>query len=178
MAIPGAILLGSMIIGAGLYFGLRSKDAAPVLAPPPPSPPGPGGAAAPLTAPPALAPPGPVAAPMMGGPMGGLGMPAAPPELHAKVVAQATKALEKQRPTFLKTCWEPSLKASPEPSKAKYIFNVTFDGATGKELSRGISEQRDMSRPDVGQCLRALPLSLEVEPPGMNVNVDVPLILP
>ena len=105
-------------------------------------------------------------------------MPAAPPEVQAKVLAQATKAVEAMKPTFLKTCWEPAVKLAPEPAKAKYVFNMTFDGRTGKELSRGISESREMVRSDVGQCLRGLPLSLSVDPPGMSVNVDVPLVLP
>lgn len=113
----------------------------------------------------------------MGAP-GGFGMPAAPPEVQSKVVAQAAKAIEAMKPTFLKTCWEPAVKQAPEPAKAKYNFNMTFDGKTGKELSRGISELREMSRGDVGQCLRRLPLSLSVDPPGMNVNIDLPLDLP
>jgi hypothetical protein len=108
----------------------------------------------------------------------GLGMPAIPSELRAKVEAQATKALEEQRPTFLKTCWEPAVKANPTPAKSKYTFNMTFDGATGKELSRGISETRGESRGDVGQCLRGLPIGLTIEPPGTNVNIDISINLP
>jgi hypothetical protein len=107
-----------------------------------------------------------------------MGMPAVPAEVKTKVEERATKALEAERATFVKTCWEPAIKAKPTPATSKYIFNMTFDGATGKEIGRGISELRGESRPDVGQCLRGLAMGLVIQPPGANVNVDVTITLP
>jgi hypothetical protein len=98
-------------------------------------------------------------------------------ELKSTVAKQAAKALEAEREELVKACWEPAVKASPEPPKAKYIYNVSFD-ADGKEIARGVSETREMSRSDVAQCLRDRPLSLRIPPPGVNVGVDVTFILP
>lgn len=100
-----------------------------------------------------------------------LGKPSA--ELKAKVSDQAQKALEKERDTFVKQCWEPLTKSASEPSKAKFLFNMTFDGTTGREIGRGISETREYPRSDVAQCLRALPMGIAIEPPQMNVNVEL-----
>ncbi len=108
----------------------------------------------------------------------GLGMPPVSTELRAKVEASAAKAFEAERANFRKTCWDPAAKQAPEPSTSKFVFNVTFDGATGKEISRGVNELRNESRSDVAQCLRTLPIGVVIEPVGVNVNVDVPITLP
>ena len=105
-------------------------------------------------------------------------MPAVPPELRAKVEASAAKAFEAERAKFKETCWDPAVKAAPEPATSKFVFNVTFDGRTGREISRGVNELRQESRSDVAQCLRGLPMGVVIEPVGVNVNVDVPITLP
>ena len=105
-------------------------------------------------------------------------MPPVTSELRAKVEASAVKAFEAERANFRKTCWEPAIKEKPEPASSKFVFNVTFDGATGKEISRGVNELRGESRSDVAQCLRMLPIGVGIEPAGANVNVDVPILFP
>jgi hypothetical protein len=186
--IPGAILLGSIIIALGLYFGLNKDDRSDRGDPPrgrgaevAPGDPGragsPGGGQQASTAAGAQAAAQP-AAPVVGGPMGGLGMPGVSPEIRAKVEASAAKAFEAERAKFKETCWDPVVKEKPEPKTSKFVFNVTFDGATGKELSRGVNELRKESRSDVAQCLRTLPMGVVIEPVGVNVNIDVPITLP
>lgn len=108
----------------------------------------------------------------------GLGMPPVAAEVRAKVEADAVKAYETERANFKKECWDPAIKQTPEPAKAKYVINVTFDGVTGKEISRGVNELRGESRGDVGQCLRMLPMGVSIPPPGVNINVDVPISFP
>jgi hypothetical protein len=199
--IPGAILLGSIIIALGLYFGLNKGDKddgreerelgistadrrasaaergaeAQVGNPGRVGPPSGGQGDSPPAAPPV--------APMVGAPMGGpigggLGMPAVSTEVRARVQASAAKAFEVERENFRKACWEPALKENPEPATSKFVFNVTFDGATGKEISRGVNELRGESRSDVAQCLRRQPIGVGIEPEGVNVNIDVPISFP
>ncbi|WP_437627557.1 hypothetical protein [Sorangium sp. So ce1151] len=172
---PAAILLGSLIIAAGLYFGLQQP--APSAAPPPASaearaasaraPAAPGEAPAP-----AGAPSQPLPRPAAAAPSSAL-----PRELYERVAADATSALEARRPLFVKQCWEPSLKKNPTPARARYLFNMTFD-ESGKEIARGISEVRGMDRPDAAHCLRMIPLGIGVPPPGARVAVEVELTLP
>ncbi|WP_437878725.1 hypothetical protein [Sorangium sp. So ce513] len=174
---PAAILLGSVFIAAGLYFGLQR--AAPPAALPPASA---EAAAASAKAPPASEAPAPSPAPRAAATGAAAASPdelaaASPGELYKRVAADAMKALEARRPLFVKQCWEPSLKKSPTPARARYLFNMTFD-ASGKEIARGISEVRGMDRPDAAQCLRMIPLGIAVPPPGARVAVEVEMTLP
>ncbi|WP_437760393.1 hypothetical protein [Sorangium sp. So ce1389] len=172
---PAAILLGSLIIAAGLYFGLQQP--APSAAPPP--------ASAEDRAASARTPAAPAETPASAGaPSQPLPRPAAavtssavPSELYERVAADATSALEARRQLFVKQCWEPSLKKNPTPARARYLFNMTFD-ESGKEIARGISEVRGMDRPDAAHCLRMIPLGIGVPPPGARVAVEVELTLP
>ncbi|WP_438020873.1 hypothetical protein WMF18_18200 [Sorangium sp. So ce315] len=167
---PAAILLGSVFIAAGLYFGLQ-RAAPPDAAPPPAS------AEASAKAPPASEAPAP-APPRPAPPAAATGAVAASPgELYSRVAADAMEALEARRQLFVKQCWEPSLKKSPTPARARYLFNMTFD-ESGKEIARGISEVRGMDRPDAAQCLRMIPLGIAVPPPGARVAVEVEMTLP
>ncbi|MGK3963069.1 hypothetical protein WMF38_02635 [Sorangium sp. So ce118] len=169
---PAAILLGSLIIAAGLYFGLQQP--APSAAPPPASAEA-RAASAPApaeTSAAAGAPPQPLPRPAAAVPSSAL-----PSELYERVAADATSALEARRPLFVKQCWEPSLKKNPAPARARYLFNMTFD-ESGKEIARGISEVRGMDRPDAAHCLRMIPLGIGVPPPGARVAVEVELTLP
>lgn len=186
---PAAILIGSVIIGSGLYFGLqgqgepspqdedlpsspRATSVAPVIpapqaAPAIPAPQAPPAALAPQAAPPAgVAPPG-----------LGLGPPPVSTDLKKRVTDGARKALEAKRADYIKTCWEPSFKKNPSPPSAKYIFNMSFD-PQGREIARGVSDVRGMERPDTGQCLRMQPMGLEVPAPGAYVGVEIEVTIP
>ncbi|KYF66846.1 hypothetical protein BE11_00345 [Sorangium cellulosum] len=167
---PAAILLGSVFIAAGLYFGLQRE------APPAASNPASAEAAAASATTPASGAPAPAEAPAPPQPAP-RATDASPSELYKRVEADAIKALEARRSLFVKQCWEPSLKKSPTPARAKYLFNMTFD-ASGKEIARGISEVRGMDRPDAAQCLRMIPLGIGVPPPGARTAVEVEMILP
>jgi hypothetical protein len=59
-----------------------------------------------------------------------------------------------------------------------FTFNLTFDGS-GREIARGIGEDRRARAPEVASCLRRLPLgTLRVPAPGTRVGVRVALALP
>jgi len=167
---PAAILIGSGIIGAGLYFGLQGQGKPPEREDPPPS------LRAASVAPPA--PPPPAAPPAAGAPPGlDLAPPAPPAEAKKRALEEARKALEAKRVEIVKTCWDPSAKKNPSPPKAKYLFDVSFD-PQGNEIARGISDVRGMERPDTGQCLREQPMGLRITPPGVYVSVELEWTLP
>ncbi|WP_437820685.1 hypothetical protein [Sorangium sp. So ce1078] len=166
---PAAILLGSLFIAAGLYLGLQRP--APSSGPPPASV---EAAAASVREPPA---PADAPAPSRPHPAPAAVPPPPPGELYKRVQADAVRALEARRSLFVKQCWEPSLRKSPAPARAKYLFSMTFD-ESGKEIARGISEVRGMERPDAAQCLRMIPLGIGVPPPGTRVAVEVEMTLP
>ncbi|XXX82166.1 hypothetical protein WMF30_25735 [Sorangium sp. So ce134] len=166
---PAAILLGSVVIATGLYLGLQRP--APSSGPPSA---GAEAAAASAQAPPA---PADAQAPAQPYPAPAAAPPALPRELYKRVEADAARALEARRSLFVKQCWEPSLKKSPTPARARYLFNMTFD-ESGREIARGISEVRGMERPDAAQCLRMIPLGIGVPPPGTRVAVEIEVTLP
>lgn len=166
--VPLSILGAGALVGAGLYFGLRER---PVLAPLP-EPSASAAPALPPAAPPTVAPTEavtpepPAAAP---GPVS--------PEVITKASEDAARALEKAKKKLSDACWKPALAETPEPKTARYLFNLSFD-ARGKEIARGVTELRDESRADVGQCLRAQPIGLEIPPPGAIIAVSIALEFP
>lgn len=177
--IPGSILLGCAMIAGALYFGLQggtSQPGAPGAVSPSSAAtaatPGLGGSSRPSPAQPtgAQALPGAAAAV--------LNVPAAAADVQAAAVTAAKSAVEtEKKATILPRCWEPAIKSRPSPAVAKYMINMTFD-PTGKEVARGIAEDRAAERADVAACLRQLPLGLQIAPPGVTVRVEVPLELP
>lgn len=166
LAIPGAILLGCIFIAVALYLGLtsgastepRRADAEENL-----------GEDTRATGPRSEGTPGVAASPPQ---------PEPTRMQQSEVEALARQALEKTRALMLSKCWEPAVKENPEPSVAEYFYDMTFDGRTGKALGRGISEPREKSRGDVGQCLRELPMDYTIEPPGYNARVGITITLP
>ncbi|WP_437567037.1 hypothetical protein [Sorangium sp. So ce542] len=163
LSTPTAILLGSAMIAAAVYLGLRHGPAAVAPAPGDASH---RGEPAPLAGAAERAP--------------GEGAPAAeraPAVPREEVARQAARALDARRPALVERCYKPAIAAQPAPREVKYVFNLTFD-AQGRQIARGIIEDREASRPDVTACLvTALP-PVAVEPPGANVRVDVPFSLP
>ena len=173
LSLPAAVVIGSAIIGAGLYFGLRSQ------APATPAPaagasdfgrPRDGavagtGAAAP---PPALPPRG-----------GGLVMPGAPEEVRQRAENAAREALlAEKKARFIPECWAPAIKKQPSPATSKHVFSIGFD-AQGREMGRGLKEIRGQTRGDVSQCLRAFPMGLRISPPpGVPIVVEIPIEFP
>ncbi|WP_437332252.1 hypothetical protein [Sorangium sp. So ce394] len=167
LSTPTAILLGSAMIAAAVYLGLRHGPAA--VAPDPraaagdashrgePAPPAGAAERAPGERAPAAQ-----------------RAPAVPRE---EVARQAARALEARRPALVERCYKPAIAARPAPREVKYVFNLTFD-AQGRQIARGIIEDREASRPDVTACLATALPPVAVEPPGASVRVDVPFSLP
>ncbi len=152
-----AILLGSVIIALGLYFGLQRKPAAP----PPP--------AVPVVV---DAPRAPAAVPEPDRPA-----PAAARVDRSDVGKQVEAALAKHKKMLVEKCVAPSLAKDPEPKTVTYTFNYTFD-ASGKQITRGTIESRENSRPDVTRCVNQNLPAIEVAPPGQSMPIDVTFVMP
>ncbi|MGK3987176.1 hypothetical protein WME99_29315 [Sorangium sp. So ce136] len=166
LSTPTAILLGSAMIAAAVYLGLRHGPAA--VAPDartagaaPPVEAGPGASAAPAerAAAPAPAPQSARAVP------------------RDEVARQAALALDAHRTTLMDRCYKPAIAAKPEPRAVKYVFNITFD-AGGRQIARGLIEDQETARPEVTACLVAALPPVAIPAPGVNVRVDVPFSLP
>lgn len=158
LSIPSAIVLGSAMIAAAVYFGLRQgsearspeeRDRSLQLAPLPS-----------VTAPRSVAP-----------------APAPPIMPRDEVAKQVVQALEAHRPALVARCWKPSFAVQPEPPTIKYVLVFTFD-AQGRQLARGLAEDRATARPDVTSCLTTSLPSLRIPAPGAGVQLDVPFSLP
>ncbi|WP_437911713.1 hypothetical protein WME73_29525 [Sorangium sp. So ce302] len=174
LSTPTAILLGSAMIAAAVYLGLRHGPAGVPADPRPaggaPSPPADAASAAGSAA----------RAPGAGAPVRPLQAPAprpAPSVPRDEVATQAARALEAHRPALIERCYKPAVAAQPAPRGVKYVFNLTFD-AQGRQLARGIIEHREASSPEVTACVAAALPAVAVAPPGANVRVDVPFSLP
>ncbi|XXX73065.1 hypothetical protein WMF30_35990 [Sorangium sp. So ce134] len=172
LSTPTAILLGSAMIAAAVYLGLRHGPAAVA-----PDPRAAGGAAS------HRGEPAPPAGPAESARAPGEGEPARPRQTRApsvprdEVARQAARALDAHRPALVERCYKPAIAAQPAPREVKYVFSLTFD-AQGRQLARGVIEDRETSRPEVTACLVAALPPVAVEPPGASVRVDVPFSLP
>jgi hypothetical protein len=172
LLLPGAVVIGSGLIGLGLYFGLRASAPAPIpssstpvlmtaTSQPPAASTAPAGSSEP-------------ARPTAAGTAGSLSQ-----EVVERVKKSATEALlAEKKAKFLPRCWEPALAREPQPATSKYLFELSFD-ADGRENVRGIHEPRGESRGDVGQCMREIPMGIRITPaPGAPVMVSVELTFP
>jgi hypothetical protein len=55
----------------------------------------------------------------------------------------------------------------------RLVMNLTFD-RQGREIARGIMQDRRTHSTELAGCLRALP-RIEVTPPSVNVGVAIPV---
>jgi len=149
LSLPVSILLASVIVALGLYFGLRTP---PVDVAPQPN--------APASVPePAVMP-----------------QPAAPPApTEAQTAADVTDAVVREYPSWKVACWDSADPATRKPGR--YAATLAFD-ATGKLVIFGINEDREMSDPNVAQCLRRQSNLFTIPAPGRPVTFDVPFQLP
>lgn len=151
--LPGAVVIGCGLVGAGLYFGLREAKQ-------PPAAPGP-------AATPAVAVPG-ARARAAGG----------DDEVRRKAEQAARAAIdaEKQR-RFLPECWAPAVQSNPQPPTSRHVFALGFD-AQGRENVRGVNDIRGESREDVGRCLQRIPMGIRIPPPGVPLSIEITVDLP
>jgi hypothetical protein len=159
LALPLAVVVGSVILGLSIYFGLREGlRPAPSVAP---------AASTPLATP--ASPASPTAATPRY-----VREPAEP--APARALRQAQAALDALRPGLVKACWTPP--GPGEPASILLTYDVTFDAA-GQVIAIGVSEHREAYRPAVAACVRAQPRpALPIDPPGQSVRVDLALPMP
>ena len=93
------------------------------------------------------------------------------PEILARATTDATAQIETYRPTFVSRCTPPGGLGEG----AQVTFHVTFD-AQGREIARGISENRRHRAGAFAKCMREISgIDLAIAPPGTNVAVSVPM---
>ena len=152
MSVPTAILLGSGLIAVSIFVGLRSQ--APALPAAPTAEP-------PVSAP--VVPPAPVITQQVAS--------------RERVAQQASEALAYQRSALRDRCYRPAALVAGVGLRAGWTLNVTFD-AQGKQLARGMEEQRGTSTPALSECIGDQMQPLMVPPPGATIMVEIPLSFP
>jgi hypothetical protein len=162
LSTPTAILLGSAMIAAGAYFGLRARPApvpevaAPVVV-------------APAGAEPTSASASPSSAPAPS--------PATPDRdaVVARARADAAAAVAAQRGRMAKACG--ALLAPSPPPGPRVHLDLSFD-PSGREVARGVLELRGQGQPGLGACIAGAVPPITVSPPGATTRVEVPVELP
>lgn len=160
---PIAIVAAGALVGLGLFFGLRSRPDPPPAAAPPAAP-----GTTSISAPLPLGPPDPAPA--------SSATPVTPPATASNVdrkatAGQARAALDQHKKKIVEACILPALAAKPTPPNVKLSFNFSFD-ASGKQLTRGISEDRETGRPGITQCVQSKLPAIQIPPPGAGVFVE------
>jgi hypothetical protein len=174
LAIPAALAVLLLAYGLG-----RWTADGPASAPAPPAAPAPIDPPAPLpqlfvapAPPPPMArkpeppPPAPAAQP-----------PSSPtPEILTRVTEETKARIETLRPQMISRCW-PSGGLRGGRASARLTFNVAFD-AQGREVMRGVSEDRRAPAGEFARCVREMEGTMTVSAPGTNVTVSVPMTFP
>jgi hypothetical protein len=165
LSTPAAILVGSVIIASALgvatYFALRSSasTAEPTVA--------------------QHAPPQQSSVAHDASTVGAAAAVALEPHetLSGRVIEQAKAKLEQQRASLKTKCWDGPAAKNPQPAASRFVWSFTFD-AEGKQLARGISEDRATLRPGTSICLSTELEPFEIAPPGRSIEVKVDFQLP
>jgi hypothetical protein len=190
-AILVAVPLAGLLIGIGLWLGLSTRAPARVSPPPGqpiPQPRAPGPLAPPPTgvSPPGAPPPvrgGPSATPAPAGRPAELRFPLLEPaaprdDVERLAVDEVTSALAAHKAALRSSCWDALPPAPTDPPSSRWIWQYTFD-AKGKQLARGVVEQRGAARLAVTRCVQlALPPLTLPHAPGRPVRVSVAFDLP
>jgi hypothetical protein len=173
---PAAVLVGSVIIACGLYFGLRAR--APAVMPTSAGGGPPEASAALSTGSPVIPgaassaqPPSSTAAAALLAQVAGA-TPAGPVEVDRDVLA----ALESQRATLVSACWKPATAGQSKPASATYDFDLSFDEA-GHEVGRGLTGRGGAST-ELTQCLYRKSPELVIPARGGRVHSRVRFTLP
>jgi hypothetical protein len=171
------------LLGVGAVLAITlvtAREPATIIAAPPPVV-----VAEPAVTPPRLAPPAPAQPPPASPspPIQPVQRPAAAvrsiitPEVVARSTQEARAQLEVHREAILSSCWPASGLPGGRKS-AKLTLNVTFD-AQGREIARGIVDDRKAPAGPFARCLQNLPQTkLSIEPPGANVAISMAVAYP
>jgi hypothetical protein len=93
------------------------------------------------------------------------------------VQEEARAELERMREHVVSRCW-PRGGLRGGRRQTTLTYNVTFD-PTGREVARGVLEDRRAPAGEFGRCLRRLEgTSLSVAPPGTFVSLRLPVTYP
>lgn len=97
-----------------------------------------------------------------------------PPEVQTRVREEAYAGLERLRPYVVERCW-PRDGLSGGRSQTTLTYNVTFN-PEGREVARGIIDDRRAPSGAFGRCLRRLGgTALAISPPGTYVTLKLPV---
>lgn len=91
-------------------------------------------------------------------------------EVMPRVKAEVEVAIESRRQAMRNACWNGAKVAT-----ATFPTEVTF-AADGTLLALSVADDR--AAPEVGACVRAQPLPLQITAPGVPITVKVGLTLP
>lgn len=95
-------------------------------------------------------------------------------ELEARAKDAALVAIAQKRPEWVARCWQGDAGLPP----LNLVFALGFDGS-GKEVARGISDDRNAPPNEVAQCLRGMGVNdLIIPPPGRPVSIVVDVTFP
>lgn len=164
IGIPGAIVLGfvllGMLVGAGVFWGLKTRTETsprnPAAAVPNSAAVGAPRALAGPAVPAAVAPPAPTS-----------------DEVQLEVAAQLAAA----RPAILAKCWDAKAAREQGVVGVRYVLDLTIDPA-GTQVMRGMSAGQDASVPSIDTCVgEALP-TFTANTGGVTRHFNVTLTLP
>ncbi len=171
LSLPVAVVIAGLLIGVGLFFGLRDRPAPPAPAMPSAA----SGSSQPATTTPQL-PPAPTSASAVQVAVSSSVEPVAAAPAAARRVA-ATASLEAQRKTIVEQCVKPVLAKTPSLTSVKLTFNVTF-AADGTQIGRGVSEDRRASSPEITACVQQKLKPLVTTPSNESLATDIEWTLP
>jgi hypothetical protein len=98
-------------------------------------------------------------------------------ELQSRATDEVNAQLETLRPYIASHCL-PSAGVEGGKASATVTVSSTFD-ARGREIARGIGEDRRSPAAELASCMRSLEgIALSISPPGSNVGISVPVTFP
>jgi hypothetical protein len=164
------VVIAGLLMGVGLFLGLRDRPAS--VAPTAPtvltSPSAANTAVAEAAAPSTASAPSADASATAESP-------ASAPAAARRAAAVAS--LESQRKAIVEQCVKPVQVKTPSLTSVKLTFNVVF-APDGKQIGRGVSEDRRASNPEVTACVQQQLKPLVTTPSRESLSTDIEWTLP